>query len=109
METCVHEYFLEPRQGELRRIYLPRIPVNKIRRQGPNLPCCHSRLAFLSQRTLIEHRNDLAGEAPDRLLVIGLARDRDDEVVDPRIDHRLEPFSYHLWRPSYGLISIFLV
>src|SRR5215213_11205798 len=63
----------------------------------------------LIQRTLFEHRNDLACEAPDRLLIIGLARDRDDEVVDPRIDHRLEPLSYHLWRPHDGLPGIFLI
>src|SRR5215217_8194183 len=61
------------------------------------------------QRTLFEHGNDLAGEAPYRLLIVGFARDSDDEVVDPRIDHRLEPLSYHLWRPYYGLTSIFLV
>src|SRR5215210_2679793 len=63
----------------------------------------------LIQRTLIEHGDDLAGEAPDRLLIIGLARDRDDEVVDPRIDHRLEPLPYHLWRPHDGLPSIFII
>src|SRR5215212_6657623 len=63
----------------------------------------------LIQRTLFEHGNDRAGEAPDRLLIIGLARDRDDEVVDPRIDHRLEPLFYHLWRPHDGLSSIFVI
>src|SRR5215212_2781303 len=61
------------------------------------------------QRTLFEHGNDLAGEAPYRLLIVGFARDRDDEVVDPRIDHRLEPLSYHLWRPHDGLLSIFVI
>src|SRR5215212_10200850 len=64
---------------------------------------------LLVQRTLIEHRNDLAGEAPDRALIISLARDRDDEVVDARIDHRLEPLSYHLWRPDDRLPSIFVI
>src|SRR5215213_384244 len=64
---------------------------------------------LLVQRTLIEHRNDLAGEAPDRALIISLARDRDDEVVDARIDHRLEPLSYHLWRPHDVLLSIFVI
>src|SRR5215208_1117652 len=63
----------------------------------------------LIQLTLIEHGNDLAGEAPDRLLIIGLAWDRDDEVVDPRVDHRLEPLSYRLWRPHYGLPGIFVI
>src|SRR3954453_2931967 len=61
------------------------------------------------QRILIENGNDLAGKAPDRLLIVGLARDRDDEVVDPRVDHRLEPLPHHLWRPNYGLPGIFVI
>jgi hypothetical protein len=36
-----------------------------------------------------EQRDDLAGEAADRILVVGFARDGDDEVVDAGIDHGL--------------------
>jgi hypothetical protein len=44
--------FGEAPAPEVRRIYLLRASVNKVRRQGPDLPCCYLQLAFLSPRSL---------------------------------------------------------
>jgi hypothetical protein len=45
--------------------------------------------------------------AADRSLVIGFARDRHDEVVDPCVDHLHQPLPVHFGRPDYGVISYY--
>ena len=76
--------FRESLQREVRK-------NNLLRARGP-----------IRRTLLIEHGDDLPSEAPDRLLIVGLPRDRDDEVVDARVDHRLEPLPYHLWGTHYS-------
>src|SRR5215207_3131095 len=92
-----------------RRISIHPPDRSQARRESKNCVDSDRSRIPLTGCTLFEQRDDLACEAPDRLLVIGFARDRDDEVVDPRIDHRLEPLSDHLRRPHDGALGIFVV
>jgi hypothetical protein len=78
-------------------------------KDGPPMTLMEAGATEPTNPVLIEHGDDLPGEAPDRLLVVGLAWYRDDEVVDSRVDHGLEPLSYHLWRPHDGFPGIFVI
>jgi hypothetical protein len=56
---------------------------------------------------LAEKWDDFLCEAAERSPVIGLARDRHDEVVDPCVDHRLQPLLVLFGRSDYGAISYY--